>query len=757
MRLVLPMGVIFTITIVAMMNINQIAVNNEQPTQIMNRILLISDIGLMVMSILFIWMIKAISNRVVSLKKIVSRLEIGKNANIDMKWKSVYEPFDELIQDISIIERKNNLLSNVIAMMAEGDMSFEIAPELANNLQGKNLVKIRDSILNLKLETMNLQDNNENICDTNELTGDYYQIMKNIRKGFGYAEERVEFYSGILDAMPYSMLVIDANMRYKYINKQMAAYLRSRGVINEREEAYSLQCSLTGTNLCGTDNCAKNLLEKGIKETTFEIQGKYFKDNIAYIKNKNGEYTKDILEISLDQTSIMSVNVYIKEEVDRLAKNLLCLAKGDLDFDVEIQKPNKHTVEIYEQFNTIGNSLEEVKQSIVNLIKNATFLNRAVVHGELDIRADETKFSGSWRTLIHGMNEILIEIAKPLEEVAKVMLAISVGSLETVVKGDYVGKFGELKQSVNQMGGQLKEIIGEISAVTTSIGKGNLNIDNINIYQGDFLDISTGINDTIKTLNNLLREINAAAQQVSMGAIQVSSGSQSLSQGSTEQASSIEELTASIAEISQQTRNNAKDGESARELAIIVMDNAENGKEQMSKMQLSMTEINQASKEIAQIIKVIDDIAFQTNILALNAAVEAARAGEHGKGFAVVAEEVRTLAARSADAAKVTAELIEETINKVTAGTRIANETAKELYGIVDGIKRTSELVGNVSIASNGQATNISEINIAIEQVSQVIQHNAATSQQSAAASEELLSQAEMLRQSINHFQFKSN
>jgi methyl-accepting chemotaxis protein len=209
-------------------------------------------------------------------------------------------------------------------------------------------------------------------------------------------------------------------------------------------------------------------------------------------------------------------------------------------------------------------------------------------------------------------------------------------------------------------------------------------------------------------------------------------------------------------QISAQTKQNAENANQARELAHLAQENAAKGNGQMKEMLEAMKEINESSKNISNVIKVIDDIAFQTNILALNAAVEAARAGQHGKGFAVVAEEVRNLAARSANAAKETTELIEGSINKVEGGTEIANLTASALDSIVEGVAKAADIVAEIAKASNEQATAISQIDQGVDQISQVVQNNSATAEESAAASEELSGQAEILKDMVVRFRLKN-
>ncbi|MDF2944426.1 MAG: methyl-accepting chemotaxis protein [Herbinix sp.] len=308
-------------------------------------------------------------------------------------------------------------------------------------------------------------------------------------------------------------------------------------------------------------------------------------------------------------------------------------------------------------------------------------------------------------------------------------------------------------------GSAIAQMIGKpikkLVTVADKIAEGDLNVS-VDINTKDEVGmLAKAFQIMSENLNETMSKIREAAVQVASGSKQVSDSSMTLSEGATEQASSIEELTASLEEISIQTSQNADNANQANMLAEKAKVNAVEGNEQMAEMLKAMEDINHSSSNISKIIKVIDDIAFQTNILALNAAVEAARAGQHGKGFAVVAEEVRNLAARSANAAKETTDMIEGSIRKVEGGTKTANQTANALNMIVEGVAKVANLVGNIATASNEQAAGIKQINQGIMQVSSVVQTNSATSEESAAASEELASQAELLNNQVSKFNLR--
>jgi methyl-accepting chemotaxis protein len=305
--------------------------------------------------------------------------------------------------------------------------------------------------------------------------------------------------------------------------------------------------------------------------------------------------------------------------------------------------------------------------------------------------------------------------------------------------GDLASSFDKLIESTHEQ-----------AAVAKKIADGDLTVE-VTVKSNEDV-LGQGIAELLNRLRQIVETIVQAADQVASGSNMVSTSSMGLSQGATEQASAIQELTASIEQIRNQTNRNAENAARVNEITNSAKQNAAGGNKHMSEMLSAMEDINLSSGKINKIIKVIDDIAFQTNILALNAAVEAARAGQHGKGFAVVAEEVRTLAARSAQAARETTDLIESSILKVETGTKIANETAVALEKIVNEVDRVAELVVTIADATVEQAASIEQITQGISQVSQVVQTNAATAEESAAASEELSAQAVQLKQTVGVF-----
>ena len=347
-------------------------------------------------------------------------------------------------------------------------------------------------------------------------------------------------------------------------------------------------------------------------------------------------------------------------------------------------------------------------------------------------------------------------IAQPVSQSTERIELLANGDLSTAVPSvSSKDETGRLLESLGETIESINGYISEISDILTGISQGDLSKESEQTYLGDFAPIGQALTTITASLNAAFSDITTAAEQVEQGATQISSGAQGLSQITMEQAATIEQLSASLAEISAGIQDIAHNADQARELTEHSAENVRNGNQQMSDMLDAMGEIDHSSSEIGKIIKVINDIAFQTNILALNAAVEAARAGAAGKGFAVVADEVRNLASKSAEAAKETTALIEQSVASVKKGTKMAQRTARSLEEIAKDSDGVSALVNRISEATNDQATAVVQINQGMDQMSSVVQTSSATAQQSAASSEELSGQAQMLKDLIGQFTLK--
>lgn len=451
-----------------------------------------------------------------------------------------------------------------------------------------------------------------------------------------------------------------------------------------------------------------------------------------------------------DYKLIAEATEKVRMAFTQLTDILVMSAKGDLSKLPEFREMGKLC-----DNDRLSPAIVQMMESVQTIADSITRVAGSAAEGDLSIRGDVHKCEGKFADIVSSINTLLDAVENPIDKVKSAMQNMASCKLDTHIDGEFKGGFKELIDNVNDMAATLSRLVKEICAVMTQVADDNLQIDEIAAYSGDFEPISTSLNRIISSLNEILGNISQTAEQVSAGSSQVAAGSQSLSQGTTEQASAVEELTASMGEIAQQTKQNAEDSAKTNKLVVKVQQNAADGNTHMDEMLKSMDEIGEASANISKIIKVIDGIAFQTNILALNAAVEAARAGSSGKGFAVVAEEVKNLAGRSAQAAKQTTTLIDATAEKVKNGRGTASNTAIAFKSIVSGVGEVSTLVNRIAAASNEQASGIAQVDKGLSQVSQVVQTNSATSEESAAASEELSGQAGVLKEQIAKFSLR--
>ncbi|MCL1878949.1 MAG: methyl-accepting chemotaxis protein, partial [Defluviitaleaceae bacterium] len=493
------------------------------------------------------------------------------------------------------------------------------------------------------------------------------------------------------------------------------------------------------------------------------------KEIIADVKNfLHQNYTVGDYEFKMDPEKYKGAFKELVAEVNNMPNGaeeegwvlidaLENIGKGKFDFESK-KLPGKRVV-TNEAVELLLSRLNELNADLGNMIE------AAAVKGDLSFQIDVSKYSGDWKKIVTGLNDIAGAVDKPLKTIAIAMNEMNSGvfDLEKIDKTitaqgysadatHYSGSFRVVINAFDETITSISSYIAEISADLEAISNGDLTTEITREYVGSFAAIKNSLNRISSSLSKTMSEISVASEQVLAGASQISTSANELASGAQEQASAVQELNASIDLINQQTQSNAQNASEANALSNTSTTNAREGNDAMQQTLSAMNQIKDSSNNISKIIRTIQDIAFQTNLLALNAAVEAARAGEHGKGFAVVAEEVRSLAARSQEAASETTELIGTSINTVDSGAEIARSTAETLDTIVENANKVLSVVSSISSASQEQAEAIAQVSDGLEQISRVTQSNSAVSEETAASAEELNSQAEVLRQLVSYF-----
>ena len=457
-------------------------------------------------------------------------------------------------------------------------------------------------------------------------------------------------------------------------------------------------------------------------------------------------------EAGTDDAQILS----LRSQLEPLHKELHESATEALD----LLSANPQQAQAFYQ-ETIQTNLNTLVGLLENVVERGTVLNdetKDEMEQTLVMRhiTSIVGLSLSLIALISLVFYVLGKIVKPLILITKKSKPLQDGHLELEINYHTRDELGELAETLELSMERIGGYVNDINRMMGQLSAGNFDVQVSEPYIGDFRTIEESLTSFTRTMSSALANINGAQQKVSGGAAQLSSGAQALAQGATEQASAVEELYATLDELSKSAAQNVKVALDAQEDARLTGEQVTLSSQQMEEMVAAMHDISVSSQEIGKIIATIENIAFQTNILALNAAVEAARAGTAGKGFAVVSSEVRSLATQSDQAAKATKELIENSVQAVERGSRIVGEVSQTLNKTLELVMQSGETIGDIAKAVEREADSISQVTDGISQISSVVQTNSASSEESAAVSNELFEQVRFLQEQTKKFRLKS-
>jgi methyl-accepting chemotaxis protein len=439
---------------------------------------------------------------------------------------------------------------------------------------------------------------------------------------------------------------------------------------------------------------------------------------------------------------VVVANVLV-QKIARLRDAARHLSQGDLNVEIEAQSQD--------EVGALAASFRELIEYIQGIARAADALSRGELTARVAARSEKDVLSKNFIRAIDALRGLV-------DETRGLIKAAQQGELNKRGNAaNFQGAYRELVQGINATLDAVIAPINEAATVLEHVAARDLTTRMAGEYKGDFAKIKKALNTALENLDEALGQVLAAAEQVTSASGQINAGSQALAHGASEQASSLEEVSSNMQEMASMTKQNTANAKEARSLAEGARASADKGVNSMQRLSEAIARIKTSSDATAKIVKTIDEIAFQTNLLALNAAVEAARAGEAGKGFAVVAEEVRNLAMRSAEAARNTANMIEESTKNAEDGVTINQMVLKNLAEINDQIRKVTEVMMEIAAASEQQNQGIDQINTAVGQMNQVTQQTAAGAEESASAAEELSSQSKEMKSLVASFKLTAD
>lgn len=519
--------------------------------------------------------------------------------------------------------------------------------------------------------------------------------------------------------------------------------------------------------------------------------------DLASARNINAMVKVELVVLAIVLLLGILVSFYvgsgITHPLDVIVKATRKITAGDLTVEEDLRR-----LDAKDEFSVLANSYGSMLSVTKKLQSEIVNLSENIRHGNLDVRCDGAGLEGVWAELITAINKIIDGYVIPFKGAAIYLDRISRGDIPPLITNEYPGDFNKFKESFNRNISTVTDLLAEYNSLIDAVHSGDLTargdvskfegcwqefiaglnkifetvVDPVHNageilralsegdlrhgmeggYQGEYALLQNNVNTTIKRLESTVTPVQEAARFISKSATQIFAGNNSLSDRTEKQSSKLQETASSMERLIGAVRNNAENSKHANNLATNAKQSAEHGGDVVNRAVQAMDEINKSSNKIAEIIGVIDDIAFQTNLLALNASVEAARAGEQGRGFAVVATEVRNLAGRSATAAKEIKELIKDSMQKVQAGTSLVNESGETLDEIMDGVKQVGKIISEIDAASAEQIEGIEMVNKAITSIDEMVEQNAMLAERTSVASGAMKDKARELEDLMQFF-----